>query len=41
MSKLNIKSAGQYKDDYLNEVIVHLTSPDYLPVALNQLDDVV
>ena len=40
MSKLNIKSAGQYKDDYLNEVIVHLTSPDYLPVALNQLDDV-
>ena len=40
MSKLNIKSVGQYKDDYLNEVIGHLTAPEYLPVALNQLDDV-
>ena len=40
MSKLNIKSIGQYKDDYLNEVIAHLTAPEYLPVALNHLDEV-
>ena len=39
-AKLNIKSVGQYKDDYLNEVIGHLTAPEYLPIALNQLDDV-
>lgn len=39
MSKLNVKSLGQYKDDYLNEVITHLTTPEYLSVAVNQLDD--
>lgn len=40
MARLNIKSVGQYKDDYLNEVIGHLTAPEYLPVALSQLDEV-
>src|SRR5699024_3328139 len=39
MSKLNIKSLGQYKEDYLTEVVNHLRLKEYLVHAVSQLDN--
>lgn len=38
MSKLNIRSIGQYKEDYLTEVVNHLRLKEYLINAVQQLD---
>lgn len=38
MSKLNIKSIGQYKDDYLSEVTTHIVTKESLELAISLLD---